>query len=408
MRRKVILGHPFGNANVRQALQALSEENSLEKFVTMLCAEHVPFSSCLPRAVRNELQRRSFKMLPSNQITSYPIQEITRLFLNRLSRRASFFRGFGPNVDEIWRSLDVHLLEEVHKSNKRVDVYAYEDGAFETFSATPDAWKIYELPIGHWRTWHSLLQEERELSPEWAPTLSGVSDSTEKLSRKDRELDLADQIIVPSDFVQSTLPEGWRSKSSIVRYGCPAVSGLPIPNTQNDGRIKVLFCGSLGQRKGIGYFFEAVKRMRKHIEVTVVGSVVAPCAALEEGLRDVKWYPSLPHSTLLELMRANDVFVFPTLFEGRALVVLEALSQGLPVITTTHSGASDVIENGRSGFLIPIRSPDAIVESLELLHNDRRLLQYMKEQAAVVASTTTWKSYRRELVAAIDRDRISR
>jgi starch synthase len=78
--------------------------------------------------------------------------------------------------------------------------------------------------------------------------------------------------------------------------------------------------------------------------------------------------------------------------------VLEALSQGLPVITTPHSGAADVIIDGRSGFLIPIRSVDAIVQALEVLYDDRDLLAYMREQALVIASETSWSSYRENLV----------
>jgi starch synthase len=136
----------------------------------------------------------------------------------------------------------------------------------------------------------------------------------------------------------------------------------------------------------------------------VVGTQVAPCAALTNALRQTKWYPSLPNQTVLELMRQSDVLVFPTLFEGRALVVLEALSQGIPVITTINSGTADVIVNGESGFLVPARSTEEIYQALERLYVDRELLSHMKEGALRIAGRSGWAQYRQRLVEAIRAD----
>jgi glycosyltransferase involved in cell wall biosynthesis len=401
MRSRIILGHPFGNANVRQALLALSSENLLESFVTTLCAERVPLVSVFPESIRAEIQRRSFSMVPQNKIISYAGEEALRLLGARLGRFVPAIRRFSPTVDDVWHSLDRHLAKEARRSDAEdLTVYAYEDGALAAFSSLPRARKFYELPIGYWKSMHSLLHEECLLKPEWSSTLVGLSDSSEKLARKDAELDLSDQIIVPSDFVKSTLPPSWAPKATVVRYGCPTPIQAPTKSSPRRGPLRVLFCGSLGQRKGISYLFEAAQRMGQYMDLTVVGREGAPCPALEKALAGVTWHRSLPHSKILELMRGQDVFLFPTLFEGRALVVLEALSQGLPVITTIHSGAADVIENGRSGFLVPIRSVDAIVQALESLYEDPGLLAHMKEQALAIASETSWASYRKNLIRA--------
>lgn len=405
MSNRIIIGHPFGNANVREALTALTTADSLEVFVTTICAEHLVFASLLPRSLREEIRRRSFGTLPSSLIVSHPLMEAFRLISLRLGRISPALKRFGPKVDDVWRSLDSHLAAEVRRrGGKAQSVYAYEDGAFQTFSSFPNVHKIYELPIGYWKSMHTLLNEERSLQPEWASTLRGLSDAPEKLARKDRELELADKVLVPSEFVRSTLPPDWAKKAVVVRYGC-RLSQIERPlMPASRGPLKVLFCGSLGQRKGISYLFEVAKRMGQNISLTVVGSEIAPCPALREGLKNVTWYRSLPHPKVLELMRSHDVFLFPTLFEGRALVVLEALSEGLPVITTINSGASELILNGRSGFLVPIRSLDAIQEALELLCTNRELLTYMKQEARIAASTSSWTSYRENLVRALSLD----
>lgn len=396
---KIVLGHPFGNANVRQALAALSGADLLSSFVTTICAEHVPFISVLPDSVREEIRRRSFSMVPQDKIISHPGKELLRLLGNRVGRAVPTLKRLAPSVDDVWHSLDKYLETESRRNTGESSaVYAYEDGAFATFSSSPNVRKIYELPIGYWKSMHSLLQEERTLKPEWSSTLAGLSDSPEKLARKDVELELSDQIVVPSDFVKSTLPPLWAEKASVVRYGCPLPAPINTKVFRERDPLKVLFCGSLGQRKGISYLFEAVERLGSHVSLTIVGSEIAPCPALTKALAKGTWHRSLPHARVLELMRSQDVFLFPTLFEGRALVVLEALSQGLPVITTPNSGAGDVIVDGRSGFLVPIRSTDAIVAALEVLYGDRNLLAYMKEQALAIAGETTWNAYRASLV----------
>jgi alpha-maltose-1-phosphate synthase len=405
MNRRIILAHPFGNANVRQALAALHDAGMLERFITTISADHVGIRKILPASVQTEIERRRFPSIPKSTIETHPHLESLRLIGARAARAFPGLANSFPTVDDVWESTDWYLRRSLRgRDSEDLSVYAYEDGAYNTFSSLKEARKVYELPIGYWRSMHSLLKEERERKPEWAATLSGLKDPQAKLDRKDRELELADQIIVPSDFVESTLPLVHQGRTAVVPYGCP----VPVSENQvyhsPKGALKVFFCGSLGQRKGISYLFDAVARMAPYVEVTVVGTQVAPCAALTNALRQTKWYPSLPNQAVLELMRQSDVLVFPTLFEGRALVVLEALSQGIPVITTINSGTADVIVNGESGFLVPARSTEEIYQALESLYLDRELLSHMKEGALRIAGRSGWAQYRQRLVEAIRAD----
>jgi glycosyltransferase involved in cell wall biosynthesis len=402
MNSSIVLAHPFGNANVRQALRTFHDVNLLDRFITTISAEHLMIRKVLPRAIRTEVDRRRFPDLPIRLIQDHPLYEALRLLGKRVSHTFPALANAFPSVDDIWTRTDRELLAYIRKRHKEnLTIYAYEDGAFHTFSSGMQLQKVYELPIGYWRNMHAILDEERDLNPEWGVTLSGLKDPREKLERKDVELDLADKIIVPSDFVNSTLPEHHRCKTAIVPYGCPpAIDDDQIFSSERKA-LRVFFCGSLGQRKGISYLFQAIERMGSSVELTVVGAEVTPCPVLTRALSRVKWHRSLPHRQVLALMRESDVLVFPTLFEGRALVVLEALAQGIPVITTANSGTSDVIIDGKSGFLVPVRSTDAICEALELLYRDRELLEYMKREALKVARSSGWDSYRRKLLATM-------
>ena len=107
---------------------------------------------------------------------------------------------------------------------------------------------------------------------------------------------------------------------------------------------------------------------------------------------------------LREMSRA-DVFVFPSLFEGFGLVLLEAMSQGLPIIATAHTAAPDLIKEGESGFIVPIRSAQAIAEKLDLLARDSRLLSEMSHAARETAAEYTWEQYRARLSHALEESR---
>jgi glycosyltransferase involved in cell wall biosynthesis len=66
----------------------------------------------------------------------------------------------------------------------------------------------------------------------------------------------------------------------------------------------------------------------------------------------------------VERFQTSDIFVFPSIEDGFAIVVGEALACGLPVITTRNTGASDLIQPGENGEIVPIRDPEAIAEAV--------------------------------------------
>ena len=112
----------------------------------------------------------------------------------------------------------------------------------------------------------------------------------------------------------------------------------------------------------------------------------------------------MPHARVLELMTEHDVLVLPSLVEGFGLVITEALSRGLPVITTAHAGGADLMTDGREGFIVPIRSPDAIADRLTRLAEDRDLLARMAEAALATARRNPWERYEARIVQIVAGD----
>ncbi|MBV2350345.1 glycosyltransferase family 4 protein [Synechococcus sp. HK05] len=284
-------------------------------------------------------------------------------------------------------------------------VYAYEDSALCTFQAAERLGlrRIYDLPIGYWRSAQQIFQEERELKPEWACTLTGLNDSRAKLERKDLELQLADLVVVPSEFVLSTLVEHGATAApiAVVPFGSPQPLAEPPPPL-SAGPLRVLYVGSLGQRKGLSYALDAVNSLGSQVSLTLVGKVTAShCRPLVVALEHHHWIETLPHSQILEQMRQHDVLLLPSLFEGYALVITEALSQGLPVITTPNSGGMSSVRDGVEGFIVPIRDSLAIAERLQLLIDDRDHLAAMRLACLKRAADLSWSCYHAKLIDSL-------
>jgi glycosyltransferase involved in cell wall biosynthesis len=306
------------------------------------------------------------------------------------------------SVDAVYRRLDRRVARRLRGEGlgELKAVYGYEDGSVDTFAAARERGlqRIYDLPIGYWRAAQRIYREEAEREPTWAATIEGVLDSDEKLARKESEVATADLILVASRFTAETLREApaQTARVEVVPYGAPiAGGGEPPREAATPGVLRAIFVGALTQRKGLSYALEAVRRLGPRCELTLIGArPTAPCAPLDEALRRHRWFPNLSSPEVLTEMRRHDVLLFPSLCEGFGLVILEALSCGLPVISTNHTGAPDVLGEGIDGFIVPIRSADAIAQKMEALLDSPPRLAAMKDAAAAKARALRWEDYR--------------
>ena len=164
----------------------------------------------------------------------------------------------------------------------------------------------------------------------------------------------------------------------------------------------MLFAGSLTQRKGLADVFAAVRRLsRRDVELVVLGSPVAPLDFYRgQGVAFTYERPR-PQAAVLELMRTCDVLCLPSLVEGRALVIQEAMSQGLPVIVTANTGTSDVVRDGENGFLVPVRAPEAIAARLDWCASHRADVHALGEAARATAAALTWERYAAAVTAGL-------
>jgi hypothetical protein len=378
----ITVSHPTVNQYVRTLVTALSRAGKLESFHTTLA-----------------FGRRKMD-IPTSEVRQHPFPEAVRLICERLRWQPPIRQEGGwASVDAVARELDRIVARTLNRTEA---VYCYEDSALETFRTAREAGirRYYELPILYWETGKRLLDEEAERYPDWERTLEGNRDSPEKQRRKTEELRLADLVICPSRNVQQSLPAG--TSSIVALYGCPEPEGGPKRKTGN--KLRILFAGALSQRKGLADIFAAMRQLRRtDVELVLFGTLKAELEFYRTECSSFVYEPPRPNRELRQLMFSCDALALPSIVEGRAMVQLEALSCGLPIIVTPNAGAEDLVEPGVTGFLVPVRSPEKIAEAIDWIADHRQWLDDVRPAILNKAKQCSWEGYTEKILAAISR-----
>ena len=264
---------------------------------------------------------------------------------------------------------------------------------------------VLNYPIAVHSFSQRILEEEADLVPDFARTLSFVDLPRELRARMDEECRMADRILVGSSFARESFRETGLDlgKIRVVPYGVDTdlfrpPMGEPIVKSV----FRVLFVGQLSQRKGLSYLLEGYRQFRKSdTELLLVGNACGDYRPLEPWADYFTHRPNVPRSFLPALYRGADVLVLPSLVEGMPLVVLEAMACGVPVIVTAN-GPSDVVQDGEAGIVVPIRDSNAIAVALERMYSDADLRQRMGTRAASVAAGFTWQTYAERACSVVE------
>ena len=262
---------------------------------------------------------------------------------------------------------------------------------------------VLDQSIVHTVVAERVLAEMAGNRPQYAGSLEGRSCSAKEIERRREEVHLADLIICPSTQV----------RDSVIEAGCAPAKAKIVPfgidlNYFTPGRkiaqapFRVLFAGAVTQRKGIGYLLEAWRATGlRDAELLIAGD-------LPSGF---DWKPHLPagasllgrvsREALRDLYQTCHCFVFPTMLEGQANVVLEAMACGCCVVTTPDSGIGDRLRNGENGLILQPTHVERWAETLESLSKDRKGVEKMGAAAAESARDFSLKIYGERLMDAL-------
>ena len=220
----------------------------------------------------------------------------------------------------------------------------------------------------------------------WQPTLQLPDKSDERSIREQKEWALADVILCPSEFVMNSIVEagGPIEKCKLLPYGVDKTqfpSRKPIERDLRE-KLRLLFVGEVGLRKGAPYLLEALRQISDpSIECRMVGQVALNREMLVRFKPHISILGAIPRHEMLSQYAWADALVLPSLFEGSATVISEAICSGLPVICTPNAGAPPI-----DGVVeIPDRSVSALVDAIKSAKSGG--LKIPSEQARMFVST---------------------
>jgi starch synthase len=406
-RRRLLIAHP-GATSLLYPLVALLQRMDLDvRFETLFydrpgdtlhrLAQILPAK--LGHKLARELGRRSHPEIDPVRVATAPLAELLHIGSARLLSPATTAAVLR------WRNARFDARVAAMIKRERPDFFIGFDGSAErSFQACRESGTISLLyqAIGHLRSGLRTLQEERAASPEFSGVSFGDT-SEEWIARNTHEALLADRVVVPSEYVRDTMVENGRDPATIdlLPFPIDVARFTPAASSRGDGRLRALFVGQIGLRKGVKYILEAARLLaRPDIEIVLVGGIVDGTDWLERYDGLYRHIANVPYAEMPDIFRSADVFVFPSLHEGSAMAVNEALASGLPAIVTPNAGA--IVRDSIEGFIVPLRDTSAIADRLARLADDAELRCRMGAAARSRAEAHDATAYAARLGALLD------
>jgi glycosyltransferase involved in cell wall biosynthesis len=235
-----------------------------------------------------------------------------------------------------------------------------------------------------------------------------------------REWELADVIVVNSEW----------SREAIVSEGADPdkIEILPLafeisgekqkaesrdlqPSTFNHQPsttpLRVLWLGQVNVRKGIHYLMQAARLLANEpVQFDVVGSIGILPGAVASAPRNMTFHGSVSRDQAAKWYQQSNVFVLPTLSDGFALTQLEAMARGLPVVVTSNCGR--VVEDEKTGFVVPPRDPKALAETILRFVCHPSLAREMAPACLEAVKAFSVEKYGMQLVKIIEKHKAHR
>jgi glycosyltransferase involved in cell wall biosynthesis len=309
-----------------------------------------------------------------------------------------------PGVERAYRYHDARVARALEKYASGVDlVHCWPRAAIRTCvtSRRRGIPSLREVPNTH--TAHAfevVARENVELGLEPARGHSHTYDAA-ALAREELEYEVADALLVPSDYAYTTFVERGIATEKLVlhRYGYDPARFAPASRARGDRRLTALYAGRCEPRKGLHHALRAWldSGLAATGRFVVCGSFEPSYRALLEPMLS---HPSVElHGFVSDpsaLMRSSDVLVFPSIEEGSALVVYEAQACGCVPIVSEAAGAR--CRHGIDGLVHRPGDVATLTAHLRRIGDDPELLRRLRGATLEAARNLTWESAAAELV----------
>lgn len=331
------------------------------------------------------------KKIPKKLIESFTIKELIRKLIDFFIPR-NLHTKFNYYNDDLF-----DLLSSKKINNYECDIIIGWSGfSLRTFKKlnTKRTLKILERGSSHIKFQYDILKKEYNKIG-----LEPLLPSKEILLKELEEYKLADYICVPSNFAKKTfLEKGFNNKKiKVIRLGVDLKTFYKKKIRKKNQEFTIISSGEVSIRKGSHLLIEAFSNLKiPNIKLLFVGNI-------EKGLNfylkkiknlNVHFLGKKNEKELNEIYNTSDIFILNSLEDGFGMVIPQAMACGLPVITTYNTGASEIIENNKNGFVIKPGDIKSLKNKIEKLYFDKKLRNKMsKYSIKKVKNFYSWSSY---------------
>lgn len=411
MKYKIIVAHPGKQHSLRMA-EAIKEQEALYKYITTIYDKKKSFFMKVLKLILNKDNKKRANSRRSNEIKDNDVKQICVfyglliLILVRIKKLKNFYikfnnfliNNFGRKVAKVAVKINVDMVISYdYNSNECFKKIKKMNPHIKTVLDASIANRLYSKII-----YKKMAEKEQD---------ENYYNIGENLWEKNFDKKCIDEIkntdyfIVPSNFVKKSYIEFGVNpeKIFIVPYGVNIFNDIKKEKIEIKNKVNFLFVGQIDYRKGIPLLLEVFSEMNKeNCSLTLVGENQLPkeISKKYENIKNIYFTGKVTQDKLKDIYSNSDVFVLPTLTEGMALVGLEAMGCGLPVICTENSGINDLITN-ETGFTIEAGNKKLLKEKMEWFLNNQDKILKMGENSRIIANRYTWDKYKENIKQVI-------
>ena len=393
---RIVVSSPYREGSIVNIATAAERLGMLEFFYTTLytpnLAKHVEVLPVIGSLLKTELGRRAFKGIPAERVKGFAgLEELVRIAAYRGATNLFDF----PAAFMYWVKDRFDEAAARDLRSRQVDaVVGMWGSCSRTFAAAgKDCIKVLNMVNSRPHFHNQYLRDQAGLSDDNAEMISPrVSALVET------EIALADLILVPSTFAAKQF-EDCPEKVVLARYGVN-LSEFSPGEAAAQYRCNVLSLGQISYRKGFTNLIEAANRL-PHRTFSAVGPMVVQ-KLVKHLPTNMKYSGLVLHGEVSAVMRSADIFVLASFEDTFALVVVEAMASGTPVIVSDHAGVAELVTHGVDGFIYPAGDVDALTNYIEQIAGNPGLRRSMGEAARTkVAASHSWDEYSSQVLQAI-------
>ena len=409
---RIVIAH-YGKQHSYRLANAIKQKGYLHKYITTVYLKKNNWTRLAQLILKgNNFKRvtsRRTNTLEDSEVIQYnEIAGLIKLLLLRVdkSRRVYIW----------WSKLTAKLFE------KRVAKYAIKNNPdvlimYDTNASTcfeileekaPHITRILDVSSATHDYMRKVYKEDIRRCGDFSKSLIKSSDyfwEDKDIEYYMKEIKYAHYYLAPSNYVKMTLEYSGANSEKIyvVPYGVDTKLFAAKKTSKVPKKLNFVYVGEINQRKGIFYLLEAFKKYdASTVDLTLVGKYDNSTGLFDEYKKLYNFSGHVTHERVAEILSESHVMVFPSLSDAYGLVVLEALGAGVPVICTNNTGASELIEDGYNGYVIPVGSTISIQEKVDWFIDNKDKIENMSKNAHDTAKRYTWDKYNKEITNSIE------